>query len=192
MKKLVLLFVSLLTLVGLTSCGDDYFLDNYEGLTDKDHVYYQASVEEIIDILDSTKEGAYVIYFGFPSCPWCQGLTPTLNQVAKDNYLHRKEKGQNVIYYFDIKEIRSEMSEEYLTILDELGMERPAEGDTGEAGVSRISVPYVVGVYNGDVIDQYMWDDSEVDRVNINDEQVQADLYTRLDELVSQVCDCNA
>ncbi len=193
MKRLLLLFGVILSAIGLSSCGSDYFLDNYEGLTDKDHVYYNSEVDEILDILTGEKEGAYVIYFGFPSCPWCQALTPVLNEVAKDNFLDKKYEGQNVIYYYDIQEIRSNNSEEYQQILELLpALEVPGEDDELVAGVNRISVPYVVGVYNGEVLDEYMWDSTVVAKSDLNDEAVLTDLYNRLDILVEAVCGCDA
>ncbi len=191
MKKLLFGCITTVTATSLTSCiGEDYFLENYENLKDEEHVFYEAEVDEVIDILSGDTEGAYVIYFGFPSCPWCQSLTPVLNEVAKDNYLHKKEKGQDVIYYYDLKGIRGDLTEEYLLILDELGLERPIEGEDQVSGVNRISVPYIVGVNDGEVIDQYFWDDTIVPKDNLEDEVVLSDLYDRLDILVSAVCGC--
>lgn len=191
MKKLFLLFSVLFSAFGLSSCGSDYFLDNYKKLTDKDHVYYYSSVDEIIDILDGTTEGKYVIFFGFPSCPWCQALAPVLNDVAKDNYLDIKEDGQNVIYYYDIKQIREDKSDEYNQILQLIGLEVPGEDDDLVAGVNRISVPYIVAVDNGVVVDKYMWDDTVVPKDDLESEIVLNDLYDRLDDLVSLVCGCD-
>ena len=37
--------------------------------------FVYASEEEVIRVL---KEGTGVIYFGFPSCPWCRTLLPVL------------------------------------------------------------------------------------------------------------------
>ncbi len=189
MKRVFILLGIILSVFGLTSCDNsDYFLENYEGLTDKEHVFYNSAVDEIIDILDGTKEGKYVVYFGFPSCPWCQALTPVLNEVAKDNYLHLKEDGQNVVYYYDIKEIRTNKTEEYNQILELLGLEVPGEDDELIDGVNKIAVPYVVAVDNGIVVDQYLWD---VEKSEIGDEVVMNDLYDRLDVLVEKVCGCD-
>ncbi len=188
MKKLLLLLSTIISAIGLASCGSDYFLDNYEKLTDEDHVLYNSSVDEIIDILDGTTEGKYVIFFGFPSCPWCQALMPVINEAAKDNYLDYKEDGQDVIYYYDIKEIRDNNSEEYQEILTLLGLEIPGEGDDLVPGENRISVPYIVTVDNGTVIDQYMWD---VPIESINDQQALDDLYADLYAIIEKVCSCD-
>ncbi len=188
MKKIFLLLSAVLSAIGLSSCGSDYFLDNYDKLTDKDHVLYNSSVDEIIDILDGTTEGKYVIFFGFPECPWCQGLMPVINEVAKDNYLHKKEEGQNVIYYYDIKDIRENNSEEYQEILTLLGLEVPGPDDELIAGENRIGVPYIVTVDNGTVIDQYMWD---VPKEDIENPEALEDLYNDLNTIIATVCGCD-
>lgn len=188
MKKLLLIFSVFLSAIGLSSCGSDYFLDNYEKLTDENHVFYNSSVDEIIEILDGTTEGNYVIYFGFPTCPWCQALTPVLNEVAKDNYLHKKEKGQNVVYYYDIKQIREDKTDEYNQILELLGLEVPGEDDELVAGVNRIAVPYIVTVSDGVVYQKYMWD---IPKEDIESQDALDALYNDLDVIVAEICGCD-
>ena len=59
----------------------------------EDNLYNYSSKEEILDLLDH-KTG--VIYFGFPTCPWCQSMVVPLNEVAKDNKYDE-------IYYYNIR-----------------------------------------------------------------------------------------
>lgn len=64
---------------------------------DENNLYYYASEEEITNLLNS---GTGIIYFGFPTCPWCRNIVSILNEIV-GNYGYKK------IYYYNIKQIRS-------------------------------------------------------------------------------------
>lgn len=103
-----------------------------------DNVFVYKTEEEIIDILEN---GSGIIYLGFPECPWCQTYTVYLNEAAKDNSIEK-------IYYLNIKEMRSNNTENYqkiVSLLDNIL-------ETDENGNKRIFVPQVVFVKKGEIV----------------------------------------
>lgn len=220
MKKILVIFLVFISAITLSSCSDEfgtnndkqYFIDNYDSIEDMNHVFYKSSYEEIIEILDGTQKGTYLIWFGFPSCPWCQTFIKPLNDIAYDHAFNYLEEPHNKIYYYDIKEIRSNMSEEYLVLLDEIGYDRPESGE-GISGISRISVPTIVAVTDGEVMTYeegtilnnggdvsgepiiYRWDDSvvafdDLDPESENYDTVINDLEEDLDIIFEILCGC--
>lgn len=103
-----------------------------------DNVYNYKTEEEIIEILE---KGSGVVYLGFPECPWCQSYVVYLNEVVKDNGLEN-------IYYLNIKEMRSNNTENYQKIVSLIEQILPND----ENGNKRIYVPQVVVVKNGKII----------------------------------------
>ncbi len=65
-----------------------------------DNPFVYKTEEEIVQILEN---GTGIIYFGFPSCPWCRTLLPVLEEVANENNIGE-------IYYLNIYDIRSMFS----------------------------------------------------------------------------------
>ncbi len=104
----------------------------------KDNVFVYKTAKEIIEIL---KSGTGVVYLGFPECVWCQAYTPMLNDVAKDASV--KE-----IYYYNIKEDRTNNTSNYKEIVSLLGDNLAND----EEGNKRIYVPDVTFVKDGVII----------------------------------------
>lgn len=152
------------------------FKEEYEALNGKkaygDAVYQTLDIDEknkvVYDDLQGAceflKNGTGIVYFGFPNCPWCRGILPTLLDVVEDSSLDK-------LYYVDMTDKRDtfevedkkavktkDASEEYydlLEILDEyldkyIIEEDDKEYDTKE---KRIYVPLVVAVKDGKVMD---------------------------------------
>lgn len=147
------------------------FKKEYESLNDKkrgehnvmsikvpeDNQMKYVDSDEVIDILEH-KTG--VIYFGFPSCPWCRNIVPILIDAAK-------ETGLETIYYANLLEERDskhldedgnivvdqEGSENYHKIVDllkdKLGVYEGLEDDS----IKRLYFPTLVFVKNGNVED---------------------------------------
>ena len=103
-----------------------------------DNVFVYKTEEEIIDILEN---GSGIIYLGFPECPWCQTYTVYLNEAAKDNSIEK-------IYYLNIKEMRSNNTENYQKIVKLL--DSILEKD--ENGNKKVYVPQVVFVKKGEIM----------------------------------------
>ena len=82
------------------------FAEEYTLVPD-DNVFVYSSVDEIIDILEN---GTGVVYLGFPECQWCSQYVVYLNEVAK-------ERNISEIHYYNIREDRSNNTENYQTIV---------------------------------------------------------------------------
>ena len=134
-KRISIILILTFVLFGLSSCGKDHMLNNYQELKDKNHIYKVCDATEIIDLLNS-KERA-VIVFSFPECPWCQAAIPYLNDVAKE--LNYKE-----VYYLNILKIREENSIEYQTIFNKIRYDI--------ANPEKINAPTVIVIDNGEVL----------------------------------------
>ncbi len=124
-------------------------------------VYKEAS--DIVTMIQN--EETFLVYFGFPSCPWCRSILPTLIDVSKDYKV-------DTIYYVDVKEIRDtivldeenhpvtekEGTSSYYQLLDLLGdilkdyTVKDSDGNPIATGEKRISAPNVVSVVKGKAI----------------------------------------
>jgi hypothetical protein len=193
-KLILAVLVFLVALVGISTMLDDKkkneddnelkvtedskkFKDEYEGYNGKQNssgtnTFLSISIaennpmkysnpEEIIKLLDGDTG---VIYFGFPTCPWCRNAVPVLLEVAK-------EKKLKTIYYYDLSDIKNTWSmvdgkatktkeegegyydllEAFDSIIDEyvLTDENGIEHGTGE---DRIYNPLVIFVKDGKII----------------------------------------
>lgn len=96
---------------------------------------------DIKDAIQFLKTGTGIIYFGFPECPWCRAFLPILEKAANDNYV-------DVIYYYNIKEIREKNTKEYKELVSILN-DYLYDDDKGE---KRLYVPDVYFVLNGKIV----------------------------------------
>lgn len=188
MKKKLALIIGIVLLVGASFLGlyfyknmtsDAYkFKKAYEELNNKEvfnNIKYQelnipknnkvkyASLQEAIGVLEN---GTGLIYFGFPNCPWCRGMLPTLLDVVDcsclENILYVDMTDLRDVYEIKDGEInkKQDASQEYyklLEIMDEILSEYTLEkdGKTYEVGEKRIYVPLVVGVKNGQIVGSF-------------------------------------
>jgi len=121
------------------------------------NLYYYATLEEIKSIMDS---GSGVIYFGFPTCPWCRNMVSILNDVG---ITYKIDK----IYYYNIKDIRttftlddnnnlikSDGTEFYYYLLEKLDnfLEDYSYNNIA-TNEKRLYAPTVVFINNGEVKD---------------------------------------
>ena len=123
--------------VETTPTDAEKFAKEYPSMPD-DNVFTYATVDEIIDVLDG---GSGIVYLGFPECQWCEAYVPYLNEVAKD-------VGISEILYYNIREDRSNNSENYQRIVELL--DGYLQND--EDGNPRIYVPAVIFVNNGTMV----------------------------------------
>lgn len=131
---------------------------------DKKNKIKYINMEEAYDIIES-RTG--LIYFGYPKCPWCRGMLPSLLKTVDCSCLEN-------IYYVDMTDkrdeyevkddravLKKEASQEYydlLELLDKHLMDYTVTDDDGieyETGEKRIYVPFVVAVNNGVIRDVY-------------------------------------
>ena len=128
---------------------------------DDNNPFVYKTEEEIVKILES---GSAIIYFGFPTCPWCRTILPILEEAAK-------EESIGEIYYLNIKDIRStlaldennkvmtqkEGSADYYKILDLLKdylsdyTLYDSKGKSIETNEKRLYAPTIVAVQGGKI-----------------------------------------
>lgn len=108
------------------------------------------------------KDGTGIIYFGFPTCPWCRSLLPILLDIA--------EKKNEVIYYLDVYEMRSTFkleegkinkikdgTKEYRELLELLDSEleefviEDEAGNKYDTGEKRLYAPSIVAFNKGKI-----------------------------------------
>lgn len=146
-KKGIIIGITILAIVGAIliyefvpreeSVSNKKFNEEYT-LVDKDNVYVYKSINEIINVLSN---GTGIVYLGFPECPWCQRYVVYLNNLAKEYNIEE-------IYYYNIKDARSNNTKEYQKIVEILKDLLPYDDN----GNKKVFVPTVVFVKNGKVI----------------------------------------
>ena len=125
------------------ACGVDETCDTaqsseYEEFMSQDNVFVQISMQEAIDLFEN-KETA-LIYFGYPSCPWCIEALPIMNEVAESvgkeiYYVQTRDEDRNLLYTDEEKE----------AILSYVGEFE----DRDDEGNLALFVPLVVSVKDG-------------------------------------------
>lgn len=146
-KKGIIIGITILAIVGAIliyefvpreeSVSNKKFNEEYT-LIDKDNVYVYKSINDIINVLS---KGTGIVYLGFPECPWCQRYVVYLNNLAKEYNIEE-------IYYYNIKDARSNNTKEYQKIVEILNDLLPYDDN----GNKKVFVPTVVFVKNGKVI----------------------------------------
>ena len=159
-----------------------------------------------ISVLDfsGTKEflekGTGILYFGFPTCPWCRALLPNLFDAMKKSQI-------SDLYYYNPREIRDqkslgadgkivvekETSPEYQYLLDKLDSVLPVYEGLKDPSIKRLYVPFVVVLKEGKIVGSHLntLDEQEDPSVPLTDEQ-KAKLVELLEQamapLASQTC----
>ena len=150
---------------------------------DSDNMIKYIGLEEAIDII---KNDTGVIYFGYPSCPWCRNAVPVLLDAASCTSL-------DTIYYVnaynirDVKEIDDDgnivttnegdrLYDDLLGVLDDILDPYTITDDNGEVidlGEKRLYVPMVLFVKDGEVVSYHLStvDSQEDPSISLNDSQ---------------------
>lgn len=128
---------------------------------DKENPIKYISAKEAIDVLESDSA---IIYIGAPWCPWCRNAVPVLFELAKENNM-------DTIYYIELDDIKSNYeiengqlkqttkgTEDYYKLLDKLAdhlndyVLTDDQGKKYDTGEKRIYMPYVIAVYEGEIV----------------------------------------
>ncbi len=224
MKKVVFSLLIILGVVLITGCGKETdalkFKEEYEslnGVTIENTNYKYPSIEIIKDnavkystneeLLEVLENGTGVIYFGYPTCPWCRNAVPVLleaaNEVGIENiyYLNMKDERDQIKVKEDgTLEVVSEGTEGYKKLLERLDnilLDYTLEdihGNTVSANEKRIYVPLVVFVRDGEIVGYHT--DTVETQTNpfelLNEEQRNElmDIYINLmHKVLNDVCD---
>ncbi len=182
-KRVVAITFLLFGLFLLTSCDNVFkaeksdalkFKEEYETLNNgdngagrnyrpleiaEDNPFIYTTAEELVKKIDADE--TFLVYFGYPTCPWCRSMLPSLMQALNDNHISR-------IYYVNVLDIRNSLeyndgiktvkegSKGYTDLLDRLGNileDYELQDDNGTAvttGQKRIYAPTILSVLNGE------------------------------------------
>lgn len=174
--------------------------DNKEMLTIKIPLKNKIKYISEKEVLMRLTKGTSIIYFGFPTCPWCRNLVPELLKVNEAYDLQ--------LYYFNALDIRDkkhlsddkkvvtdkEGSKEYKEILDILGDKASSYEGLEDDSIKRLYFPTVVFIKEGEVIDIYegtvdSQTDPYVELSKKQKEELHKNLEKYFDEVSTSVCD---
>lgn len=169
-----------------------------------DNIIKYSTYDEILEIL---KSGTGVIYLGYPECPWCRNLVPTMLMAASEVEL-------DTIYYLNIKEDRDllilnekkkvitekEGSKKYFELVDALSsilddyILTTNDGEEVNTGKKRIYVPIVIFVKDGKIVDKHIdtvesQEDPYVLLSDVQQEELLLKLINLMSSLSGTVCD---
>ncbi len=197
-KKNILILLGVVILVILIISSYFIFFKKDKNITDaekfakeytklsSDNVFTYKSLKEVNKILE---KGTGVVYLGFPECPWCQEYVKYVNEVAK-------KVGLDKVYYFNIREDRTNNTEDYQTTIKLLRDYLP----TDEEGNPRVYVPLIAVIQNGKVVitdyetaqDTKGYDTPEEYWANEDLDALKTRLEKAFNTVKSNVCtDCN-
>lgn len=89
------------------------------------------------NILEILENETGIVYFGYPSCPWCRNAVPVLVETAVANQLP--------IYYFDLTQF-TEIDDTYNSLLEIINKHLGTENQ------DYIDVPLVLTIQNGTIL----------------------------------------
>jgi thiol-disulfide isomerase/thioredoxin len=174
---------------GLTVEGTDKTYLSMD-LPENNPMYY-ATYEEVEQVL----EGTGVIYLGYPQCPWCRNLVPTLIEAAKKVnvtkiYYINMYNERNILSLNEEGEIITEKegTEGYLSLVEKLNDILPVYEGLNDDTIKRIYVPFVIFVKNGKIIGTHSGTvESQEDPYIALSEEQQTELKTTLHEYLLEI-----
>lgn len=183
MKKVIIVIACIL----LVGCGSKEanditkFKEEYESLNES-NVPLQVDHETKLTYLDTKQVVEFlekktgIIYFGFPSCPWCRNAIPVLLQVAKEKNM--------TVYYYDSSNIPAEEEDDFSKVMSIL-YDHLTENEEGE---KTLYVPDIYFLKNGQIVGNHLGTvESQTDpHIALTEEQKEelAKIYTELVEKI--------
>ena len=146
------------------------FKQEYESLNDDNHLFVEVPTDIVVENMnfaatkDMLENGTGILYFGFPTCPWCRTLLPEMFDSMKQNNIKN-------LYYYNPKEIRNKFSrdengelieeiatnEEYAYLLNKLDSVLPVYTNIDTDGsIKRLYVPFIVVLKDGKILDSHL------------------------------------
>lgn len=105
------------------------------------HRFREATAEEVLRLFE---KGSGLVFLGFPECPWCQQLTPIVNEAA--------EAEKTEVVYLNIRQARTNNDDTYQKLVEKLTPHLRKD----EQGKPRIFVPDVTALRDGAVVDHFL------------------------------------
>jgi len=165
-------------------------------IKDNNPIIY-TNYEEVFNILDN---GTAVIYFGFPSCPWCRALINPLFDASveagidKIYYLNNMEDRDTKILGEDGKiVIKKDSTDEYKKLVEKLYDHLGVYEGLKDKTIKRLYFPTVLFVKDGKVVDIHIGtlDEQEDPRVPFTEDERQ-ELVKILKEKMNKLIICDS
>ena len=177
MKRVLLtvlvLFIGLFIITGCKNNDAMKFKKEYESLNgtknkngkeyrsvsiDSNNPFVYKNENDIVDMINNKE--TFLVYFGFPNCPWCRSILDNLIKSAKDNDIE-------TIYYVNILDIRDTIDKngnktkegtdgyyKLLELMNNVLEDYDLKDDNDnkiETNEKRIYAPNIVSVIDGEV-----------------------------------------
>ncbi|MGM9940782.1 MAG: hypothetical protein ACI32N_02180 [Bulleidia sp.] len=117
-------------------------LSGYETMKDTEHVFYDMTVQEMVQKMDAGE--TFTVYFGFETCAWCLEAVPILNACAMDE--------NQEIGYINTRlnpEWTSNLDiDDYDLVVEKLGDHLEYDND----GIRHLYTPHVFFIKDGKVV----------------------------------------
>ena len=110
-----------------------------------------ASIQDIIRKIDDNQ--SFIVYFGYPLCPWCRANVESMILAACDNKIEQ-------IYYVDVSDVRDTY---ILKRGNKLVKEKSADNDYYQL-LNRLQ----------NVLDDYILQDADGNNINVNEKRIYA------------------
>ena len=175
-KKILLLMLLTLTVVGITGCGKKEenkdaikFKEEYESFNGKKNDYFEyrelnidednpfiiSSDKEIVKMMEDKE--TFIVYFGDPQCPWCRSIIEQAIKSANKN-------GIDKIYYVRFWD---GFHEELIRDVYELDEDnKPVLKEEGSKYYPKLLE------YFDDVLSEYTLTDEEGNKINVGEKRI--------------------
>lgn len=161
------------------------FITEYESLNDGTRPTVKIPAGITVDVLESSDvkntldNGSGIVFFGFPTCPWCRHMLPNLFDAMQ-------ETGVTNLQYLNVKDIRNSLktesgaiitenpgTPEYAYILEKMHEILPEYKDLGNPDLKRMYVPFVIVMKDGKILSHHLstLDDQTDSKTPLTDEQ---------------------
>ncbi|MCL2110131.1 META domain-containing protein [Microgenomates group bacterium] len=107
--------------------------------------FVYADERQMLNLFDESLAQTGMIFFGFPTCPWCQTMLPELMEMAKEMKVEK-------ILYYNPSELRDSGSGDYAKLLGYIGEYLNSD----EEGNPRLFVPDVYFVREGEIVGHHL------------------------------------
>ena len=219
MKKIILILMTAMLLCGCTNTSssvdeqpknsdamkfkEEYEIHNGEFDDKRGHNYIEVEISEDNPVVYLTmselfkmmeEEKSAIVYFGFPECPWCRTLLPSLLSALDAGGIER-------LYYInnyderDLKELKDgeivttqQGSDDYYKLLEVLGDYAQTYAGLGDETIKHVYYPTVLFIKNGEIVAMHTGTvDSQEDVWTEISEDQKNELETELMEKINMV-----
>ena len=126
----------------LCGCASQSYADMSGYSLGEQKAFYEAETSDFLDVMD--KKETMTVYFGFPSCPFCQTVVPLLEKAAEDT--------SSKVLYINTREDPDWISNQDLTGYELVIQQLSEFLLTDENGEAQLYVPAVFFIRDGTVI----------------------------------------